>query len=120
MVAIDKQEVPDKQRLAAGRQGEQLVAKLKALADPSRLRILEFMLKPRGECCARDDGVCGCDFESLLGLSQPTVSHHLKILVQAGFLAADKRGRWTYYELEPPAFVELSGYFRRFERPSGD
>ena len=97
------------------RQESETVAKLKALADPSRLRILEFLLEPKGNCCARDDGVCGCDFETLLGLSQPTVSHHLKILVQAGLLSSEKRGRWTYYDLEPQAFAQLSGYLGRFE-----
>lgn len=94
---------------------EETAGRLKAIADPARLKILEFLLEPRGDCCAREDGVCGCDFETLLGLSQPTVSHHLKILVQAGLLSAEKRGRWTYYALEPEAFARLSGYLSRFE-----
>ena len=98
---------------------EATAARLKALADPSRLKILEFLLEPSGGCCARDDGVCGCDFETLLGLSQPTVSHHLKILVQAGLLSAEKRGRWTYYELEAQAFTHLARYLRGFAR-AGD
>ena len=93
---------------------EETAGLLKAVADPARLRILEFLLEPQGECCARDDGVCGCDFETLLDLSQPTVSHHLKILVQAGLLRAQKRGRWTYYALEPQGFDRLSGYLARF------
>jgi ArsR family transcriptional regulator len=92
-----------------------MAARIKALADPARLRILEFLRAPDGSCCARSDGVCGCDFEELLGLSQPTVSHHLKILVQAGLLSARKRGRWMYYELEPASFGELSRYLARFE-----
>lgn len=95
-----------------------LAMRLKALADPARLAVLEFLLEPRGDCCSRDDGVCGCDFEALLGLSQPTVSHHLKVLVQAGLLGAEKRGRWTYYRLEPRAFEELAGHFQRFSRPA--
>lgn len=90
------------------------VERLKALADPSRLKILEFLLEPRVDCCARDDGVCGCDFEALLGLSQPTVSHHLKILVAAELLSVEKRGRWSYYGLRKEAFSELSGYLGRF------
>jgi ArsR family transcriptional regulator len=94
---------------------EALATRLKALADPARLRIVEFLQQPDGGCCAREDGVCGCDFEDLLGLSQPTVSHHLKILVQAGLLKADKRGRWMYYELEPDAFADLARFFSRFE-----
>lgn len=95
-------------------EGEAVVM-LKALGDPSRLRILEFLLEPQDNCCAREDGVCGCDFETLLGLSQPTVSHHLKILVQAGLLNSEKRGRWTYYDLEPQAFARLGAYLGRFE-----
>lgn len=90
------------------------VERLKALADPSRLKILEFLLEPRADCCARNDGVCGCDFEALLGLSQPTVSHHLKILVAAGLLDVEKRGRWSYYGLRKEVFAELSGYLGRF------
>jgi ArsR family transcriptional regulator len=97
-----------------GMEDLRIVNGLKALADPARLRILEFLLRPAGDCCARDDGVCGCDFEDLLGLSQPTVSHHLKVLVQAGLLSAEKRGRWTYYDLEPEALGELSAYLGRF------
>lgn len=80
---------------------------LKALADPVRLTILEFLLEPVQTCCAQDEGVCACDFENVLGLSQPTVSHHLKLLVQAGFVRAQKRGRWVYYALEPGAFRNL-------------
>lgn len=90
------------------------VERLRALADPSRLKILEFLLEPRSDCCARDDGVCGCDFENLLGLSQPTVSHHLKILVTAQLLSVEKRGRWSYYAVREDAFAELSGYLGRF------
>jgi ArsR family transcriptional regulator len=100
------------------RDDRRVVTGLKALADPARLRILEFLRKPEGECCARDDGVCGCDFEDLLGLSQPTVSHHLKILVKAGLLRAEKRGRWTYYELEPAALSELASYLERLSSAS--
>lgn len=95
-----------------------VVERLKALADPSRLKILEFLLEPRSDCCARDDGVCGCDFENLLDLSQPTVSHHLKILVAAELLSVEKRGRWSYYAVRDDAFAELSGYLGRFGRTS--
>lgn len=84
-----------------------LATKLKALADPVRLTILEFLLEPVQTCCARDEGVCACDFETVLELSQPTVSHHMKLLVQAGFVRAEKRGRWVYYGLEPTAFKAL-------------
>ena len=82
---------------------------LKALSDPVRLTILEFLLEPVQTCCVQDEGVCACDFENVLGLSQPTVSHHLKLLVQAGLVNAKKRGRWVYYELNREAFASLRG-----------
>ena len=72
-----------------------LAEHLKVLADPTRLAILEFLRDPAISCCSREDGVCGCDFKSFLGLTQPTVSHHMKQLVEAGFVKAEKRGRWV-------------------------
>ena len=86
---------------------DEFSGQLKALADPVRLAILEFLLNPDPTCCAQEEGVCACDFESVLGLSQPTVSHHMKLLVQAGFVRSEKRGRWVYYYLEPTAFEEV-------------
>jgi ArsR family transcriptional regulator, arsenate/arsenite/antimonite-responsive transcriptional repressor len=87
---------------------------LKAIADPVRLQILDFLRAPVAGCCSRADGVCGCDFEELLGLSQPTVSHHLRLLVDAGLVRAEKRGRWVYYELAPDAFAALIDRLRPF------
>lgn len=84
-----------------------LATRLKALADPARLSILEFLLDPIQTCCSREEGVCACDFETVLGLSQPTVSHHMKLLVQAEFVKAEKRGRWVYYSLNPEAFESV-------------
>jgi ArsR family transcriptional regulator len=80
---------------------------LKALADPTRLQILAFLQNPIQSCCARDEGVCACDLETFLGLTQPTISHHMKLLVEAGFIMSEKRGRWVYYDLNPAAFQEL-------------
>jgi ArsR family transcriptional regulator len=85
-----------------------LDARLKVLADPTRMKIVEFLLDPVASCCSRDDGVCGCDLEAFLGLSQPTVSHHMKALTAAGFVTAEKRGRWVYYALVPESFRELA------------
>lgn len=82
--------------------------KLKLLGDPTRFKILEFLAEPVQSCCTRDDGVCGCDLETFLGLSQPTVSHHMKQLVDAGLVTAERRGRWVYYELESAALRELA------------
>jgi ArsR family transcriptional regulator len=92
----------------------ELAATLKALADPVRLSILRFLADPIQSCCSRDDGVCACDFEHFLGISQPTVSHHMKLLIQAGFVRGEKRGRWVYYELLPEAFDEVCGALGRF------
>jgi ArsR family transcriptional regulator len=81
---------------------------LKVLADPARWKILEFLRNPIQTCCSRREGVCACDLETFLDLAQPTVSHHLKQLVLAGFVRAEKRGRWTYYELAPERFRALA------------
>lgn len=95
-----------------------LDAALKVLADPTRRKILEFLLDPVQSCCSRDDGVCACDVETYLGLAQPTVSHHMKALATAGFVRAERRGRWVYYELEPDRFREVATFLLRFAEPS--
>jgi ArsR family transcriptional regulator len=73
----------------------ELARTLKAIADPARLRLLSMI--------AAHDGAeaCVCDLTEPLGLSQPTVSHHLKVLVDAGLLTRDKRGVWAYFTLVP-------------------
>lgn len=70
---------------------EELASALKAVADPARLRLLN-LIAAAGEACA-------CDLEEPLGLSQPTISHHLKTLTEAGFLEREQRGRWAYYRV---------------------
>jgi ArsR family transcriptional regulator len=82
--------------------------KLRLLGDPTRWRILEFLAQPVQSCCSREDGVCACDLETFLGVTQPTISHHMKLLADAGLVTAERRGRWVYYELEPAAFRELA------------
>ena len=75
----------------------------KALADPNRLRLLSIIkAESYGSTCA-------CDLIEPLDLSQPTVSHHLKILVDAGFLHREKRGTWAYYSLIPGALERAAG-----------
>ena len=93
---------------------QEMVNKLKALADPSRLAILEFLLHPIQSCCSREEGICACDLEDFLGLSQPTVSHHMKLLIQAGFITAEKRGRWVYYDLVPETFEAVRATLAAF------
>jgi ArsR family transcriptional regulator len=70
---------------------------LKALADPARLRLVSMIAAHEG------GEACVCDLTEPLGLSQPTVSHHLKVLTDAGFLTRSKRGTWAYYALVPGA-----------------
>ena len=73
----------------------ELATILKALADPVRLRLVSMI-------AAHDGGeACVCDLTEPLGLTQPTVSHHLKVLLDAGFLTRSKRGTWAYYALIP-------------------
>jgi len=83
-------------------EAESLASTLKALADPARLRLISLV--------AAHDGseACVCDLTGPVGLSQPTVSHHLKILVDAGILAREQRGRWAYYRLVPETLDALS------------
>ena len=76
-------------------EAEELAALLKVLADPARLRLLSMV-------AAADAGeACACDLVTPLGRSQPTVSHHLSLLVDAGLLTREKRGRWAWYQVVP-------------------
>ena len=84
------------------RQAADLARLLKALADPTRLRLVSMVaVHEGGEACV-------CDLTEPLGLTQPTISHHLKILVEAGIFTRDKRGVWAYYALIPSALDALS------------
>ncbi len=75
---------------------------LGALADPVRLRIVSMLM------AAPDGSSCGCDLEGPLGLSQPTVSHHLKVLRQAGLIEGERRGRWVHYRVIPERLEEIA------------
>jgi ArsR family transcriptional regulator len=83
-------------------QAADLARTLKALADPTRLRLVSMVAAHEG------GEACVCDLTEPLGLTQPTVSHHLKILVDAGIFTRDKRGVWAYYALVPSALDALS------------
>lgn len=78
-------------------------AAFKALADPNRLRLLSIVKAAEG------GESCVCDLTEPLDLGQPTVSHHLKILVDAGLLHREKRGTWAYYSLVPGAIERTAG-----------
>jgi ArsR family transcriptional regulator, arsenate/arsenite/antimonite-responsive transcriptional repressor len=84
-------------------QAEDLARTFKALGDPTRLRLISIVAASAGA------EACVCDLTEPIGLSQPTVSHHLKILMDAGFLTRSKRGTWAYYRLVPGALDKLSG-----------
>ncbi len=73
----------------------------KALADPARVRIVNALAMSA-------EPVCACEFEPALGLSQPTVSHHLKKLTDAGLLEREQRGRWAYFSLKRDAVETLA------------
>jgi ArsR family transcriptional regulator, arsenate/arsenite/antimonite-responsive transcriptional repressor len=73
-------------------EAESLARQLAAVADPTRLHMLSIIASSSGE-------VCACDFVGPVDKSQPTVSHHLKVLSEAGLIEGDKRGRWIWYRL---------------------
>jgi len=74
----------------------------KALGDPVRLRLLSMIASARG------GEVCVCDLTSAFHLTGPTISHHLKVLREAGLVDSDRRGTWVYYRLIPPALTVLA------------
>ena len=77
----------------------ELARVLSALADPVRLRLVSLV--------AANGEVCSCDLEQPLGRSQPTISHHTRVLVEAGLLTGEKRGRWTWWSLVPGRLAEV-------------
>lgn len=85
-------------------EAERLAVTLKALADPARLRLLSIVASSEGQTA------CVCDLIEPIGLSQPTVSHHLKVLTEAGFLSRSKRGTWAYYQLRPDALEGVADF----------
>jgi ArsR family transcriptional regulator len=80
---------------------ERLAAALKAIADPARLRLLSLIqAQPEHEACV-------CHLTEPLGLSQPTVSHHLKVLLQAGLVEREQRGSWAYFRVREEPLAAL-------------
>jgi ArsR family transcriptional regulator len=77
-------------------------ALFKTLGDPARVRIVNLL-------ASRGRAVCACEFEPALGLSQPTVSHHLKKLTDAGLLDREQRGKWAYFSINSEAAARLAG-----------
>ncbi len=101
---IDAACCPPVLRAALGEEeAEALAGALRVVADPARLRLLSLI--------AAHDGVeaCVCDLTGSLGLSQPTVTHHLQVLHRAGLLDRERRGRWVFYRLVPERMDALRG-----------
>ncbi len=84
-------------------QAEQMAGVAKALGDPVRLQLVDVLRKHAGK-------VCVCELVPLFELSQPTVSHHLKVLRQAGIVGSERQGLWAYYYVIPEALEELSAW----------
>ena len=90
---------PDVEREEAVR----MAAVAKALADPVRVQLVDVLRKHAGK-------VCVCELVPLFDLSQPTVSHHLKVLREAGIVGSERQGLWAYYYVIPDALEELSAW----------
>lgn len=82
---------------------ERMATVAKALGDPTRMQLVDVLRKNAGK-------VCVCELVPLFDLSQPTVSHHLKILRDAGIVGSERRGLWAYYYVIPESLAELSAW----------
>ena len=90
-VTASSETYPERER----REAEELAGGFKLLADPIRLRILSLIANAPGAT------MCGCDLPVILDRSQPTVSHHLSLLTDAGLLTREQRGKWAWFSVEP-------------------
>src|SRR5215213_6349984 len=93
---------PDIERVQAERMG----AVAKALGDPIRMQLVDVLRKHAGK-------VCVCELVPLFELSQPTVSHHLKVLREAGLVGSEREGLWAYYYVVPDALEEMSAWLSK-------
>jgi ArsR family transcriptional regulator, arsenate/arsenite/antimonite-responsive transcriptional repressor len=84
-------------------QAVRMAAAARALGDPVRLQLVDVLRKHAGK-------VCVCELVPLFDLSQPTVSHHLKVLPEVGVVGSERQGLWAYYFVIPDALEELSGW----------
>jgi ArsR family transcriptional regulator len=89
---------------------ERLAGLLKALGEPTRLRLVSLIAAHKGA------EACVCDLTDPVGLSQPTVSHHLKVLVDVGLIEREQRGKWSYYRIVPGVLDVLAGVLAGADR----
>lgn len=94
LCSLPKTEVP-----LSRADAEALASVFAALADPARLRLLSIV--------AAQGEVCSCNLEEPLGKSQPTISHHTRVLARAGLIESEKRGKWTWWRVNPQGLVLL-------------
>ena len=89
-----------------------LATAFKALGDPTRLKIMDLLRSSGKSCCGlisrNERGLCACDVEQSVGLSQAAVSHHMAILIRAGLVEAEKRGRWMFYRRNEATLARLA------------
>jgi ArsR family transcriptional regulator len=97
--------VPLARQPISAAQAAAMVPMLKAIADPARLRLLSLVLSHEG------GEACVCDLTPFFDLSQPTISHHLKVLRECGLLEREKRGTWAFYRARPEAMAALGNLF---------
>jgi ArsR family transcriptional regulator len=87
-------------------EAERMAQVAKALGDPIRMQLVDVLRKHPGQACV-------CELVPLFDLSQPTVSHHLKVLRDAGIVGSERRGLWAFYYVEPDALEELYSWLKR-------
>lgn len=104
LTALNESCPPLLQAPLAASDADDLAGALKALADPARLRLLSLIqAQPGGEACV-------CHLVEPLGLTQPTVSHHLKVLLQAGLVEREQRGSWAFFRVVPESLGTLRAF----------
>jgi DNA-binding transcriptional ArsR family regulator len=98
--------------LAMSASDQTLDRMLHAVADPTRRRILSALKEKRACSIGKETGLCACDVEQRIHLSQPTISHHMGILKKAGLVQASKQGQWVWYRRNEAALRDLARNLR--------
>ena len=103
----------DADEFVSSASAEPLAATFKAVGHPVRLQILELL-------ALRSDPVCACNIESRFSLSQPTISHHLRVLRKAGLVTGERRGTWIYYSVSEEGIGPIFSFLRSLTNHSGE